>query len=147
MSKSSWTRIQILVTALRIVRHKVWHHIQRLHKEWTFFTFLLGSSRTWYERWEVQPEYSSPDRHIWFSYLIWRERQGPQSSIVCIYCLQQISWGQVIKLQLPCLWKTQNEHTRNLQDAHPRFPNQAATMWPTAQEMASVVYLLYFLCE
>lgn len=78
-------------------------------------------------------------------YLIRRQRHGPQSPIMRIDCLQQIPWGQVIKLQLPCLWKTQTStdltgtptaamiHANTRQK---RFHNHAATTWPTAWELA-----------
>lgn len=147
MIQSSWTRIHFIMTAVYIIRHKIWPHMiwnyvsymqnmyhiliilyikdyikSELSLKISWERSLLGSNKTWYKKWEMQPEYWSPDLNIWFSYLIWRERQGPQSSIMCIYCLQQISWGQVIKLQLSCLWKTHNEHsshehTCNLHDS------------------------------
>lgn len=87
------------------------------YKMWLTNVTPVNSIKKKKKRWS---QCLSPDLNTWLSYLIWRERHGPQSPIVSIYRLQQTSWGQVIELQLSCLRKTQRSPGLRMTPATPK---------------------------
>lgn len=108
-----WSRAaeQGLVSWWDIIQHVIRHHIGYLKIRQNFSLRnpernLLGSSETWQKKGKCGRFLKFRCQHL-ASYLVWRERHGPQSPIMCIYCLQQSSRGQVIQLQPSCLWDTE----------------------------------------